>query len=1153
MTAAQSVLGKDLSGGKPARKKSGQAETGQAETGRNAPEPPKSGRNKSKGCKGTAPKIAGAELWPEWPPLADETALVSDFYARPAFDDADRPKILRQARQIASKARRESRMMSAEKIMSVYKLSTAEGRMIMELAEALLRVPDTTTRDFLIFDKLAPGHWLDGDATGFMRGMESALAVAGGIIRHRYDDGLKTIVSRLGVSTVRRAIEAAMRQMGGQFVFAETIEKAVQNAAVAKSLFSYDMLGEAARSAEDCDRYFAAYAQAIAVVGAQQASTAGHRATASTGDVHQNSGVSVKLSALSCRFQPRYWPKSHKDLIDRVTKLALAARHHNIPLTIDAEEFSRLMPSLHVFQSLLTHPDLTGWPGLGIVVQAYGRAAGQVIDWLEATAKTHNTRIAVRLVKGAYWDSEIKIAQEKGLTDFPVFTAKNHTDLAYLAHAKRLMGASQHIHPQFASHNAYTLAAVAHLAETCQPQSFELQKLHGMGDAVHHEISQITAAPLRVYAPVGRHHDLLAYLVRRILENGASSSFMNQFADSAITIENLVNDPYTLAIAPNNLPTGDQIFLPDRKNSQGFDDADQASLQAFAAHVSSSKLPPAPRQASLQQVSGAFQKASLSGWSRQSAAARANVLDAIADYYEQEKGAFFHLLVHEAGKTIDDAAGELREAVDFCRYYAAHTRQLTTHDKPRGTVVAISPWNFPLAIFTGQIVAALGAGNAVLAKPAEQTPRIAALAVSLMHKAGIPQSALHLLCGSGGTVGTALTKAGQADMVVFTGSTATAKLIEDAIAKSTKPAAPLIAETGGLNAMIVDSSALLERAVDDVLASAFRSAGQRCSALRILYVQDDIAADLTRMISAAAAMLTVGDAAHTDTDIGPVIDQAAKAVIDQHVDQARADGRLIWQGMVPAAGCFCPPAIIKVGGIADLKTEIFGPVLHIATYRAGDEMAVVAAINAAGYGLTFGMHSRIDTNIEAVSKQIRVGNIYINRNQIGAVVGSQPFGGHGLSGTGPKAGGRLYMRAFLSHTGLIENKANRWIKLAGPSGESNSYKIAPRGKILVVHPDSAIQNQLGAIAAGYGNQVARADKLPADAAELAGFLAGFDAVMTTAYDRKMLARLRRMLSGASDRIIPVISDSGGYVWLQTETHICRDMTASGGNIDLLMK
>ena len=1081
-----------------------------------------------------------ADLFPVLAAVPDEIVQVDLFRGYPALTSDQRTTSRDKAMKIAAIARRTSRLFSAEKIMTIYKLSTAEGRMIMELAEALLRVPDKTTRDFLIFDKLSPGHWLDGNARGFLKGMTSALALAGGIVSGKQHRGLTAMVSKLGVPTVRRAIETAMRQMGGQFVFAETIERAVKTLKPDASLFSFDMLGEAARSVEDCDRYHAAYEHAINIVGMK----------ASHDEVNKNSGVSIKLSALSCRFQSRYWPSSHLDLMQRLIKLAIMARGYNIPLTIDAEEFGRLKPSLHIFAQLLAHPELRGWDGLGMVVQAYGRHAGAVIDWLEHQAKINQTRISIRLVKGAYWDTEIKLAQEKGLKDFPVYTDKSHTDLAYLAHARRLMEASEYFHPQFASHNAYTLSAVVCLAEHINPISYELQKLHGMGDAVHGEIRKISSAPCRIYAPVGQHEDLLAYLVRRILENGASSSFMNQLADTSVDIAHLINDPYDPREKKSASPqSGTDLFLPERKNSRGFDEDDILTIRNFANSVSSPDLPPKPVDADHHSVMLAFDQSEQSSWKYKTPVERADILNQIADHFEKASARLYHLLVHEAGKTIDDAAGELREAVDFCRYYAAQVLTLDPASNPRGSVVAISPWNFPLAIFTGQIVAALGAGNAVLAKPAEQTPRIAAAAIHLMHQAGVPHDALHLLCGTGASVGQALTTAGRCDMVVFTGSTDTAKVIENAIAQSAKPQAPLIAETGGINAMIVDSSALLERAVDDILTSAFRSAGQRCSALRMLYVQNDIAERLIRMLGEAAATMTVGHAANMDTDIGPVIDATAKARIDQHIDAARQTGRLIWQGDAPEKGCFCSPAMIRLDGIADLASEIFGPVLHIATYKAGEENKVVQAVNASGFGLTFGMHSRIDSNIDMVCNAINVGNVYVNRNQIGAIVGSQPFGGNGLSGTGPKAGGQLYLRAFLQNQGGVDQtlpdiKSSQ--VMPSPSGERNTYMITPRGHVLVLHADANKRKTLAKLATDAGNTVMEQSDIPEH-------LHGIDAVMTELDGSIPIGDLRQFMHQSGKAIIPLITDAGGYGWLFHEKHICQDMTASGGNIDLLMQ
>ena len=1070
------------------------------------------------------------------PPL--QSPSIVNFLQAPVFSSQEREVLLNHARSVAQAARGNSRIISAEKIMAIYKLSTAEGRMILELAEALLRIPDDTTRDLLIFDKLAPGHWLAGDATGFVRGMESALELASGIVRSKYSQGLKAMLSKVGVPTVRKAIETAMRQMGSQFVFAENINGAIKKSIDQNMLFSFDMLGEAARSTADCDHYFDAYLNAIKKTGE----------AAKNKRVNQNSGVSIKLSALSCKLLPRYWSENREKTIDLALTLAIEARRKNIPITIDAEEFSRLAPTLDVFKSLLLHQDLRNWEGLGLVVQAYSHHAEALIDWLETLAHKRKTKISVRLVKGAYWDTEIKSAQEKGLKGFPVFTQKFETDLAYLSLAEKLMTASQYLYPQFASHNAYTLCAVNKIADRMMSAPYELQKLHGMGDAVHQELRKTCRAPLRIYAPVGKHHDLLAYLVRRVIENGASSSFMNQLADQSIAIETLVTDPYeSFPNVRSTIISGDQLFMPDRVNSRGFDIDNLDTIRDFEKSTSIKRLSSKPVESNRQQIINAFDQAECSIWKEFKIFERAAVLDQIATELERASERIYQTLTHEAGKTISDAAGELREAVDFCRYYALQTRTLNPASRARGTVVAISPWNFPLAIFVGQIVAALGAGNTVLAKPAEQTPRIARLALSLMHRAGLPESALHLLFGRGETVGNALSAMGRADMIVFTGSDQTAKHIESAIGRSLKPSAPLIAETGGLNAMIVDSSALLERAVDDILVSAFQSAGQRCSALRMLYIQEDIADRATQMICEAAAELKVGPPNGTDTDIGPVIDVQAKRAIDRYVLSAKVDQRLIWAGVTPK-GCFCPPVIIRVDGIDNLEKEVFGPVLHLATFRSGQEESIVNAINQSGFGLTFGLHSRIDRKIKKVSSAINAGNIYINRNQIGAIVGSQPFGGEGRSGTGPKAGGPRYLPAFLTQSAAGSTLPAGEIEatLTGPTGELNTYSTQPRGHILVLHPDSSTRRELAQIAKQSGNTVTESPVLPPERAE------NFDAVMTQLDDDRVFSSLTALRTQPGQKIIPVITDQGGYIWLKKEKHICRDTTASGGNVDLLM-
>jgi RHH-type proline utilization regulon transcriptional repressor/proline dehydrogenase/delta 1-pyrroline-5-carboxylate dehydrogenase len=1086
------------------------------------------------------------------PASSSEAEIEAALLANPPLSADDRQAVMTEATRLVSEARKNISAFSAEKLMATYRLSDQEGRLIMELAEALLRTPDSATRDFLIHDKLSSGHWLAADAGGFVKGAGYALSAASGVARSSRKKGLVSAVSRFGLSSMRVMIAQAMRQLGGQFVYAETIKKAVDQAKQSGALMSFDMLGEAARSEDDCQRYFKAYQQAIIAVGTAA------KTLSSDIDVNMKSGVSVKLSALSCQFKSQYWKHAQDDLLTRVLELAHLAKSYDIPLTIDAEEAGRLAPTLSVFRYLRSHPSLAGWSGLGLVVQAYARHAGSVIDTLLALARAQQTRFHLRLVKGAYWDSEIKLAQEKGLKDFPVFTKKVNTDRAYLAHARKLLEATDWVHPQFATHNAYTLAAVAHMAKQINPQSFEFQKLHGMGDAVHQDMQSRHQNLHRVYAPVGIHQDLLAYLVRRLLENGANSSFINQLADSKIAIDRIISDPFEKRegqTAPA-LRTGSRLFGTERSNSHGFDAENPATLMRYQNIVQKDHQIFATPEASQSDIANAFDKALQSSWGETQAVHRADCLDRIACLYEEHDAEIFRLLAQEAGKTIDDAAGEWREAIDFCRNYAAQLRKQPSQIKARGIVVAISPWNFPLAIFTGQIVAALAAGNKVIAKPAEQTPQIAAFAASLMHQAGIAKDALIMLYGSGEAVGAGLVEAGQADMVVFTGSTATAKIIEASIAASAKPFAPLLAETGGLNAMIVDSSALLERVVDDVLASSFQSAGQRCSALRVLYVQESIAGKLQDMLVSAASCLNIGDPRDAATDIGPVIDKEAKAKITDHVAAAAKDGRLIWQGNAPSGdapseGLFCPPAIVSLSSIADLEEEIFGPVLHMITYPEGQEDEVVKAINASGYGLTFGMQSRIDENIKKVTQAINVGNIYVNRNQIGAVVGSQPFGGCGLSGTGPKAGGGCYLNAFqLGNAEAMDQNKLGVSVLPGPDGELNEYHVIPRGTILVIHPDASIRAALSEWAKAKGNTVIERHELSDD---LKAVMAEVDAVLTENDGQIDGQSLRQMIHASTARVLPVINGKDDGVWLVSERHLCRDMTASGGNVDLLSK
>ena len=1053
------------------------------------------------------------------PPAPSEEALVRGFLAAPALSVAERAETSSVAQSLIEAARTAGSAGAMEQMMAAFSLSRDEGRALMELAEAFLRIPDAATRDALIADKLAGRGWSAPEAPVPVRAAAAALRAAGAVVAPVPDGAVKGFVHRLGRPVVRAAIAQAMRLMGRQFVMAPTIGLALAAAGRSPDVpCSFDMLGEGACTAADADRHFHAYLQAVEAVGAR----------ARPGNPHDNHGVSVKLSALSCRYRTAAWPDLRRDLLPSLMRLAERARSGNLALTIDAEEAARLDLSLGLIRALAEAPELAGWDGLGVVVQAYNLRAGAQIDWLARLADRTGRRIAVRLVKGAYWDAEIKIAQEKGLASFPVYTRKVHTDLAYLAHARRLLERAGPLYPQFASHNAHTLAAIEVMAEGMEgTRDFEVQRLHGMGEAVHRAFRARCGRRARVYAPVGGHRDLLAYLVRRLLENGANGSFLHKMGDPATPAAELARDPYALAAVPSAAPTlrtGAALFAPARRNSRGWDLDDPATLEALSGMLR--PLPPATPVATAVDADAAWTRAehAAPGWAALGSEARAAILDAAADGLERDTTIFLSLLVQEAGKTLPDAVADLREAVDFLRYYAAAARALPKDCRPRGVVLAISPWNFPLAIFIGQVAAALAAGNAVVAKPAEQTPRIAEQAVRLLHQAGVPEGALHLLNGPGETLGARLTSCGRADMVVFTGSTETARAIHWAIAASAKPWAPLLAETGGLNAMIVDATALPERAADDIVASAFRSAGQRCSSLRMLYVQEDIFEPLVDLVRGAAEALRIGDPRDPATDIGPVIDADAKAAIDAHVAAARAAGTLIWQGAAPE-GLYCAPAIVKVSGIGGLTREVFGPVLHVAPYPAGGEADMIADINGKGYGLTFGVQTRIRSRALACAEAARVGNVYVNRNQIGAVVGSQPFGGHGLSGTGPKAGGPLYLGAFTRDAPppVCDGDGGRF--LPGPDGEENHYSLHPRDRVLRLDGGTALPDTL----------------------------AGIDAVVVDPAQGIDIGDLRRRMAARPGPVMPLITDAGGAAWLYTERHRCIDLTASGGNAALLAR
>jgi len=954
-----------------------------------------------------------------------------------------------------------SRGGGVDALMREFSLSSQEGVALMCLAEALARIPDRATADALIRDKLAHGDWrahIGSSRSLFVNAAAWGLMLTGKLVTTHSDTGLSAALNRMiargGEPLIRAGVDIAMRLLGQQFVLGRTIEQALERGQEAEARgyrHSYDMLGEAALTEHDAQRYLAAYAHAIEVIGAQAAAT-GTPGAAGARPLHERPGISVKLSALHPRFSSLQPGRLLQELLPRIQELCRQARAQGIGLNIDAEESERLEPTLDLFARLAADPGLAGWDGLGIVVQAYQRRAVALVDWLAELARLHQRRFMVRLVKGAYWDSEIKRAQADGQSDFPVFTRKVHTDVSYLVCAQRLLAYPAQIYPQFATHNALSLAAVLQLAQAAGTRDFELQCLHGMGETLYDRV--IGNAPgglaCRIYAPVGSHETLLAYLVRRLLENGANSSFVNRVVDENVSIDSLLEDPFEASRRHGGRPhpaiaLPPALFAPHRRNSPGLDLHDEGSVHLLGEELQGSgtrawtafpmlasgrfetaaQTPQAVRNpARRSQIVGSVHPASpldvaqaldaaaatadAAAWYGVGAQLRAGILDAVAEALAARRADLVWLAVHEAGKTVPDALGEVREAIDFCRYYAQQARGLLPgRDAPLGPVVAISPWNFPLAIFTGQIAAAIAAGNPVLAKPAEQTPLIAALAVRLMHGAGVPRAALQLLPGDG-SVGAQLTRDPRVRAVLFTGSTEVAALIDASLAQFPEGCDPVfVAETGGQNAMVVDSSAQPEQVVQDALLSAFGSAGQRCSALRVLCLQEDIADTIVPMLVGAARELRLADPASLSTDLGPVIDEQARALIEDYLAAQPAE-RILYRAPLPpdaAEGCFVAPAILRIDSITELGREVFGPVLHVLRYRRQDLASLVEALNATGYALTCGVHSRIDETIAFVSGRIRAGNVYVNRNMIGAVVGVQPFGGEGLSGTGPKAGG----------------------------------------------------------------------------------------------------------------------------------------------------
>ena len=1132
--------------------------------------------------------------------LADEVALVQRLIAEAGLDAAARARITQAGADLVRRIRASVRPGVMEVFLAEYGLSTEEGVALMCLAEALLRVPDAETMDALIEDKIAPGDWgrhLGRSSSSLVNASTWALMLTGKVLDDR-EPGvvghLKAAVKRLGEPVIRGAVGRAMKEMGRNFVLGESIEAAMKRAEEFEGrgyAYSYDMLGEAARTEGDARRYHLSYSRAITAIAA----------AAKGQDIRANPGISVKLSALHPRYEVAKRERVMEELVPRLRALAGLARAAGLGFNIDAEEADRLALSLQVIEAVVSDPSLKGWDGFGVVVQAYGRRAGAVIDWLHDMALRLDRKIMVRLVKGAYWDGEIKRAQVLGLASFPVFTRKQATDVSYLANARKLLGMTDRIYPQFATHNAHTVAGVLDMARGmgCDMRSFEFQRLHGMGERLHDIVLSEHGTRCRIYAPVGAHRDLLAYLVRRLLENGANSSFVNQIVNADVPPERVAACPLTMleamdSVTSHAITTGPRLFGA-RVNARGWDltdSGDLAAIETARAPHKNALFEAAPMLAG--HAAGGLRvelrnpaTGAVVGHALNASAAdvetglrlaeawiatpdiRAKVLRRAADLYEAEFGAIFALLAREAGKTLADAVGELREAVDFLRYYAEGAEGLTA--PARGVFACISPWNFPLAIFTGQIAAALAAGNAVLAKPAEQTPLIAALAVELLRKAGVPPSALQLLPGDG-AVGAALTRDGRVKGVAFTGSTETALKIRAAMADHLDGAAPLIAETGGLNAMLVDSTALPEQAVRDILAASFQSAGQRCSALRCLYVQEDIAETVEEMLFGAMEELALGDPWALATDVGPVIDAEAQASIRDYVAGCRAEGRVVRE-MAAADGLFVGPTVIRVRGIADMPREIFGPVLHIAHFKAGRVAEVVAAVNATGYGLTFGLHTRIDDRVQAVVSAVRVGNTYVNRNQIGAVVGSQPFGGEGLSGTGPKAGGPHYLARFtvmavpevIGEDGQVdEGRADEAAVvralavdrpagqlaaqvLPGPTGESNRLTLVARKPVLCLGPTpAAALRQADAVRALGGHPVEAAGLEAAALTRLQGFSGA------VWWGDAAGARLRaQALAARAGPILPLIGGMPDAAHAVLERHVCIDTTASGGNAQLL--
>ncbi|MGO4478842.1 trifunctional transcriptional regulator/proline dehydrogenase/L-glutamate gamma-semialdehyde dehydrogenase [Massilia sp. 2TAF26] len=1173
----------------------------------------------------------------------DEAQAVEWLLSQGAAASADAYMLAH--RLVSAVREKRTRSSGVDALMHEFSLSSEEGVALMCLAEALLRIPDSDTADRLIADKISKGDWkkhLGESPSLFVNAATWGLLITGKLVSSSSEKGLGSALTRLiakgGEPLIRKGVDMAMRMLGNQFVTGQTIAEALKNSRENETRgyrYSYDMLGEAALTELDAENYYASYEAAIHAIG-----------KASNGrGIKDGPGISIKLSALHARYSRAQYARVMGELLPRVKKLVLLAKQYNIGINIDAEEADRLEISLDMLEALAFDAELAGFEGIGLVIQAYQKRCPFVIDYVVDLARRSGRKFMVRLVKGAYWDAEIKRAQVDGLPGYPVYTRKVYTDVSYLTCAKKLLAATDVIYAQFATHNAHTLSVIYTWAKADGVSNYEFQCLHGMGETLYDQVvgADKLGKACRIYAPVGSHETLLAYLVRRLLENGANSSFVNQIVDESVPIDTLLADPFEQARAAKCLPHP-RIPLPldlygaERKNSAGLDLANEDVLRALAAELATRRqylaaplvdgplnavgavnvINPAQSadivgqvtEATVADVDTALQAAAQAfpAWEGLGAGARADIIARVGSLFERDMGELMALAVREAGKSLPNAIAEIREAVDFLRYYANEIRE--NGDAPAlGSVTCISPWNFPLAIFTGQVAAALAAGNVVLAKPAEQTPLIAWRAVQLFHEAGVPAGALQLLPGRGETVGAALTSDARVKAVIFTGSTEVAQLINRTLAERAQREGydiPLIAETGGQNALIVDSSALPEQVVQDVLSSAFDSAGQRCSALRVLFLQEDIADKTIKMLKGAMQELRVGVPDRLATDIGPVIDREAQQNLLAHIERTKASAKAHFALELPAAleaqGTFVPPTVLEIGSMAELQREVFGPVLHIVRYRRADLGKVVDTINGTGYGLTLGVHSRIDETIDFIVSRAHVGNIYVNRNIVGAVVGVQPFGGEGKSGTGPKAGGPLYLKRLQKEAASLLQRARHsnpaldalmgWaqanghgdiavlaeqyatttldgisLTLPGPTGERNVLGFVPRGAILCAASETkGLLNQLAAVLVTGNRAMVLADArdpvlatLPAEVRERLRFIgeAELDSVeiQMAMVERGLKGNLQATLAARPGAIVGIVDtqpDRPAALWrLVAERALCVNTTAAGGNASLM--